>query len=147
MLRKAFTLIELLVVIGIMAVLAAGVITLINPVEKTRQANDAQIQNSIGEFATSLQSYAAQNNGTYPTTAQGLAYLVTVGELQTQPSPPTGYSAWTYTNTAGNVFTCGQLRSKKYTSAAAPGPYTFWMWCNNGRNAGPAAACAWASCP
>ncbi|KKU64644.1 MAG: hypothetical protein UX86_C0006G0012 [Candidatus Amesbacteria bacterium GW2011_GWC1_47_15] len=60
--KKGFTLIELLVVIGVLAVIAAGVVALINPQDKIAQANDSKVINDIGQYATALQSYSAQNN-------------------------------------------------------------------------------------
>jgi prepilin-type N-terminal cleavage/methylation domain-containing protein len=133
--KKGFTLIELLVVIGIMAVLAAGVVALINPREKTLQANDSNMQNTVGQIAGALQSYAAQQpTGTYPTAAQGIAILTTSGELAAAvPAPPAGsvYTAWAgnyvvnATQTAAGIYQ--RLASAKYTTQCAAGvPY--WMW-------------------
>lgn len=99
--KKGFTLIELLVTIGILAVVAAGVVALINPQDKLRQASDAKVLNDIGQIATAVQSYAAQNaTGRYPST---------VAELQTEinqvPAAPNGY---TYTSTYDAVAPVGE---------------------------------------
>jgi prepilin-type N-terminal cleavage/methylation domain-containing protein len=141
--RKAFTLIELLVVIGIMAVLAAGVVALIDPIDKNRAATDAKVQNDIGQYATALQSYAATHDGAYPTAANFPAALVSSGDLTNSPSAPTmtGYAAYAYTFTsATDVTVCGNLNSKKYT--ATP----MFTWHSNTGKACPAATCTTA-CP
>ena len=144
--KKGFTLIELLVVIGIMAVIAAGVVALIDPLEKTRQANDANVQNAIGQLATAMQSSAAQTtDGTYPV---ALAALVTTGELTALPVLPSGYS-YNYTGAGVSAVVSAQLLSKKYVSKCAGGS-AYWMFATgNGRACGycggvpgVAAACA-----
>lgn len=118
--KKGFTLIELLVVIGILAVLMAGVVALIDPVDKTRQANDARMQSLIANAATALESYAALNDGCYATT--WLA-LFNAGELKTDaPALPTGYLDPVFTPTTGtcvvpeaqSVIVSGVMASKRY---------------------------------
>jgi len=147
--KKGFTLIELLVVIGVLAVISAGVVALINPQDKLLQGNDASIQNAIGQFATGLQSYAAQHNGLYPTVGapdNGLTALITTGELVTMPTQPTGYAAWTYTGGGASARVCGQLRSRKYTQLAAP--RLGWAWCSSTGRIGPVDNCTpSAMCP
>jgi prepilin-type N-terminal cleavage/methylation domain-containing protein len=132
--KKGFTLIELLVVIGIMAVLAAGVVALINPLEKTRQANDANVQNGVGQVATSLQSYAAQQTtGIYPTTAQGLAHLVTTGELTALPAGV----AFNYAGVGTTAVVSASLASAKYIQGSCAGVAAWWFWSSqNGRACG-----------
>lgn len=137
--KKGFTLIELLVVIGVLAVIAAGVVSLINPQDKIRQANDAKIQSDIGQLATGIQSYAAQQpSGTYPV---NLNALLTSGELKSVPLTPAG-GAYGYTplpagclGTAASPCTDARihqaLTSLKYTSVATADT---WVYCtSNGR--------------
>ena len=132
--KKAFTLIELLVVIGVMAVIAAGVVALIDPVDKTRQANDAKVMNDIGQMATAMQAAAAQtSDGLYPAT---LASLATLGELTVVPAPPTGWAAYALTGGGTSTISiCGQLRSKRYT--ATPN----WVFCSLTGKAGAVTGC------
>jgi len=133
--KKAFTLIELLIVIGIMAVIAAGVVALIDPVEKTRQANDANIQSGIGQIAGALQSYAAQQtDGSYPqpgaTVTTRLDPLVTAGELKALPKLPANYGEYFYTVDAvpaTSVTAAARLFSKKYLSKCAAG-VAYWIF-------------------
>ncbi len=140
--KKGFTLIELLVVIGVLAVIAAGVVALIDPVDKTRAANDSKVQSDIGQMATALQSYAASSpTGAYPPAGAlpgALAVLVTNGDLASVPSAPTGR---TYTfvngglvNGVQNVCLTGTLGAKKYSTTPV------WQWSSRNGTAGPVAA-------
>ncbi len=61
--KRAFTLIELLVTIAVLAIVASGVVAIIDPQDKVRQANDAKIQSDIGQLATALQAYATSHDG------------------------------------------------------------------------------------
>lgn len=141
--KKGFTLIELLVVIGVLAVIAAGVVALINPQDKLRQASDSKVSNDVGQLATALQSSAAQNpTGLYPAALNDLA---TTGELVTIPTQPGG-GAYTYTGGGTAVVrVCGTLTSLKYT-AGTPASQG-WAWCSSTGRAGPVANCAGAACP
>ena len=123
-LKKGFTLIELLVVIGVLAVIAAGVVSLINPQDKLNAANDAKVQSDFGEIGTASQAYAATHGGFYEA---ALGDLVTSGDLASVPTAPTGYNAYTgaVVNTpnpctAGTTCTAfsisAQLKSKKYVA-------------------------------
>src|SRR3990172_150280 len=58
---RGFTLIELLVTIGVLAVVAAGVLAAIDPVDKLRAGTDGRAQSDIGQVATGLNTYAAVN--------------------------------------------------------------------------------------
>jgi prepilin-type N-terminal cleavage/methylation domain-containing protein len=86
--KRAFTLIELLVVIGVMAVIAAGVIATINPQQKRLQAMDSQSQNAVGQVSSAMQAFIAQDAlSRYPANIGG---LVTSGELVVLPVLPAG---------------------------------------------------------
>ena len=126
---KGFTLIELLVVIGILAVLAAGVVALINPQDKLYAANDSKVQSDIGELAVGAQAYAATHNGFFPA---AFTDLTASGDLGSVPTPPSGYGAayglaltpspCTAGTTCTSIVVTGTLKSKKYTAAPV------WRW-------------------
>lgn len=151
--NSGFTLIELLVVIGVLAVVAAGVVALINPQDKLRQARDAKVQSDIGQIATALQSYAAQSStGSYPTTAQGTASLVP-SELQSIPRDPNGV-AYPYSGTATLSVAYGPLTSSKQIQAAvaaagcsAAATTVYWKWSSTGQAPCFACTASTASCP
>lgn len=131
MIKKGFTLIELLVVIGILAVLMAGVVALIDPVDKTRQANDARMQSLVANAATAEESYAALHNGCY---SNSWANLFAAGELKANAPalPNTSYAAPVFTVTNVNcvapevdtVVVSAVMQSKRYTQ---PGT-TVWKY-------------------
>ena len=50
--RSGFTLIELLVVLGVLATVSSGVVAMIDPIDKLRQANDAKVINDVAQVAT-----------------------------------------------------------------------------------------------
>ena len=114
---------ELLVVMGVLAVLAGGVVVIIDPADKINAANDAKVQNDIGQLASASQSYAASQNGFYP---DSIADIVFNGDLVREPKPPTGYGAsygftevdagCTGGQTCTGVVITGTLKAKKYVN-------------------------------
>lgn len=139
-----FTLIELLIVIAIIGLLAAGILVLLDPVDKINSANDAKVQSDISGLGRTSENYATQNNAFYPQTA---ATLVTSGEIRTVPAAPGGYSAYAYgpvpsgcTTACTSLVITGQLKSKKFT--ATP----FWRYeSTTGKNCAVASAAT--ACP
>ncbi len=65
--RKArgFTLIELIVVIGILAVLAGGLIAIFDPFTQFQKTQDAKRKSDLSQIQKSLETYY-QDNGRYP---------------------------------------------------------------------------------
>lgn len=63
--NSGFTLIELLVVIGILGILAAGLLLTIDPLEKFKQGNDTNTQQAAVDLENALTSYYA-NHSAYP---------------------------------------------------------------------------------
>lgn len=65
---QGFTLIELLVVLGVIGILATGVVFVVNPIGQFEKARDAKRRTDLKTVATALELY---NNdyGQYPSTA------------------------------------------------------------------------------
>lgn len=130
-LSKGFTLIELLIVIAVIGVLAAGILVLIDPIDKIAAANDAKVQNDVSGMGRASEAYATVHLGFYPATINA---LFTSGELKRVPVPPGGYgAAYGIATTPGGcvagvsctrVIFGGSLRSKKFTQASPATP--FW---------------------
>jgi prepilin-type N-terminal cleavage/methylation domain-containing protein len=57
--RKGFTLMELLIVIGVLGILAAGVMAAIDPFEQLKKARDATNRNAAVELLNGFQRYYA----------------------------------------------------------------------------------------
>lgn len=68
--RKGFTLIELLIVIVIIGILAAAVITAINPVEQIKKANDSAKITTANELVNAVNVYYV-SQGSYPWVGTG----------------------------------------------------------------------------
>lgn len=63
--RAGFTLIELLVVIGVLGILAAGLVATIDPVEQIRKAEDSNVKNTTVEYLNALIRYYSTHQA-YP---------------------------------------------------------------------------------
>ena len=89
---KGFTLIELLLVIAVLGVLAAAVLTAINPIAKINAAKDATMKSDISQLANAISAYyinaAARGAVTYPVTLSDLI----PSELKTTPKQQSGTS-------------------------------------------------------
>ena len=68
--QKGFTLVELLVVIGILGILVAALIAVVDPIEQLRKASDLAAKTSISQFNDSVNRYYA-NHQTLPWAAGG----------------------------------------------------------------------------
>lgn len=123
---KGFTLIELLIVIAVLGILAAGILVLLDPVDKINAANDSKVQSDISGLGRVSENYATQHNAFY---AASTADITASGEIRTVPNAPAGYTAYVYTalpdacasgTTCTSVTITGQLKSKKFTGAGTP---------------------------
>jgi general secretion pathway protein G len=84
--KKGFTLIELMVVIAILAML--GGIVAPKVIGRLRQAKPQKAKIDLTQIETGLDMYAA-DNGSYPTTEQGLQSMIT---KPTTPPEPMNWS-------------------------------------------------------
>ncbi len=71
---KGFTLAEIMIVVAIIALLAA--IAIPNLLRARLTANESSAQSTLRTISTALETYAAANNGAYPTTGEGEAVLL-----------------------------------------------------------------------
>lgn len=97
--KQAFTLIELLVSISLVAILSAGVISLIG-LGPRKSANDARRFSDLNRIASALELYRTDNSK-YPLSGQYPAVLS--GYINSLPADPSG-PAYTYTSTTGVLY-------------------------------------------
>ncbi len=71
--RKAYTLVEILIVMGIVLILSAIVITIINPKAQRDRAKDTAIKKSVNDIASAIEIFKA-STGRYPTNSD-VSYL------------------------------------------------------------------------
>ena len=115
---SGFTLIELLIVIGILGILAAGLLAALDPLEQARKARDSNRRSGAEEVANGLERYYA-NAASFPwgTVATGpstlpagiITTLVNVGELKqgfTMPAQPASTGYILYGDANGGVYVC-----------------------------------------
>jgi prepilin-type N-terminal cleavage/methylation domain-containing protein len=90
---KGFTLIELLIVIGIIAILASGVIVAINPGRQFQQARNATRSTHMATIRSAVMSFAAENNGNFPAEipddceGTSASYCTSIGDPITSTDP------------------------------------------------------------
>ena len=95
--KHSFTLVELLIVIGILAILTAAVVLVLNPAELLRQSRDSTRISDMASLSDALKLLQTQSEGIFTSSVASTVYVSlpdtssTCGSLGL-PSLPTGYT-------------------------------------------------------
>ncbi len=124
--KKGFTLIELLIVIGILGILAAGLLAALDPLDQLRRGRDSNRRNVATELVGALDRYYAVTGsmpwGTGATTVNDIttitgniiSTLVNSGELKSTFANgiPTGRTINLISDASTNIYSCFQPEAK-----------------------------------
>jgi len=114
---RGFTLIELLIVIAVIGVLAAGVITLLNPLAQIQKSRDAQRMSDLSQIQKALEiyysdfgAYPAANNNKIAGIDWGLSWSPYMGTLPGDPDSPTSHYAYCTSDSGQSYYLYANLR-------------------------------------
>ena len=92
--QKGFTLVELLTVVGILGILAAAAITVLNPLEQFKKANDSQRKSNLSQIQKAMETYYQDNNRYPASLTWGSDWAPYMNVIPEDPKPNYTYVYW-----------------------------------------------------
>ncbi len=103
--KEGFTLIEIVLVLAIAGLILVVVFLAVGGANRANR--DTTRTNEAGQIAAVIESYARNNNGTYPTTTLDTTYTTSIKDVDTGAAPT--YSSSAATATSGENYSSGMI--------------------------------------
>lgn len=132
---KGFTLIELLLVVGILGILSAAILAILDPISQFQKGNDSKRKSDLSQIQKAIEIYY-QDKGRYPRSTGSIYYC-----LQDFFSPFTYYCGGSSWSPYMNVVPKDPNSSKRYIYNASSDGQTYWIYASLERGGKDPQAC------
>jgi type II secretion system protein G len=145
---KGFTLIEMMVAVGILGVMAAAMLAVLNPFSQFQKANDTKRKTDLSQISKALESYY-QDNQKYPASSN-----FKISDPKQTPNERSWGSSW---RPYMNVIPKDPSGSKNYVYSVSADGQTYYLYasldkgitadqCHGASPCGSATACGSGTC-
>lgn len=129
--NKGFTLIELILVVAIISLLAATVLTVLNPSEQIQKSNDSRRKSDLAQVQKALEQYY-QDAGRYPVSSVDYKITAIDNKVKDWGTPWVPYM---------NLLPKDPSSSKNYVYATSSDGQTYYLYASLDRGSKDSQAC------